>query len=151
MNLRRPQVLILIAFGLFFFLGISALMARALSATGTERAKAVDVARAEARGDVGAVLRMTPACAKDAACSAATRAFAGKLKRPGHVEVLQYQPSVQMALSDEVGTGRLAWRAGNGLPVVQCIRVKRSDPLTGGGGVELLAVSKPIGNQAPCP
>lgn len=150
MNLRRPQVLLLIAFGVFVFIGISALMARALSATGTERAKALDVARAEARGDVGAVLRMTPACAKDAACNAATRAFAGKLKRPGEVQVLQYQPSVEMALADEIGSGRLAWRAGNGLPVVQCIRVKRSNPL-GGGGVELLAVSKPIGNQAACP
>jgi hypothetical protein len=144
-------VLILLAFGAFFFIGISGLMARALSATGVERDKALDVARAEARGDVQAVLRLTPKCAKDAACNAATRAFAGKLKRPGDVQVLQYQPSVQMALSDEVGTGRLAWRAGpTGLPVVQCVRVQRTNPLSG-GGVELLSVSKPIGNQAACP
>jgi hypothetical protein len=149
-NLRRPQVLILLAFGAFVFIGISGLMARALSATGVERAKALDVARAEARGDVDALLKLTPTCAKDAACNAATRAFAGGLKRPGTVQVLQYQPSVQMALSDEVGTGRLAWRAGTGLPVVQCIRVKRSNPLSG-GGVELLSISRPIGNQAPCP
>jgi hypothetical protein len=142
--------MILLAFGAFFFIGISALMARALSATGAERARALDVARAEARGEVGAVLRLTPACAKDAACNAATRAFAGRLRRPGRVEVLQYEPSVQLALSDEVGTGRLAWRAGTGLPVVQCIRVRRSNPL-GGGGVELLSVSRPIGNQSPCP
>ena len=150
MNLRRPQVLILLAFGAFFFIGISGLMACALSATGVERAKALDVARAEARGDVGAVLRLTPKCAKDAACNAATRSFAGTLKRPGEVQVLQYQPAVQMALSDEVGTGRLAWRAGTGLPVVQCIRVQRSNPLSG-GGVELLSVSKPIKNDAACP
>jgi hypothetical protein len=143
-------VLILVAFAAFFFVGISALMARALSATDVERAKALDLARAEARGDVNGVLRMTPTCAKDAACNAATRSFAGKLKRRGDVQVLQYQPSVQMALSDEVGTGRLAWRAGNGLPVVQCIRVQRSNPLSG-GGVALLSVSKPIGNQSPCP
>jgi hypothetical protein len=149
-NLRRPQVLILVAFGAFFFIGISGLMARALSATGAERAKALDVARAEARGDVAGVLRLTPTCAKDAACNAATRVFAGKLKRPGEVEVLQYQPSVQMALSDAVGTGRLAWRAGTGLPVVQCFRVRRSNPLSG-GGVELLSVSKPIGNESACP
>ena len=143
-------MLILLAFGAFFFIGISGLMARALSATGVERAKALDLARAEARGDVAAVLKMTPTCAKDPACNAATRAFAGKLKRPGVVQVLQYEPSVQMALSEEVGTGRLAWRAGTGLPVVQCIRVRRSNPLSG-GGVELLSVSKPIGNQSPCP
>jgi hypothetical protein len=143
-------VLILLAFAGFCFVGISAVMARALSATGVERAKALDLARAEARGDVNAVLRLTPACAKDAACNAATRAFAGKLKRPGRVEVLQYQPSVQMALSDEVGTGRLAWRAGSGLPVVQCIRVQRSNPLSG-GNVQMLSISKPIGNQSACP
>jgi hypothetical protein len=142
--------MILLAFGAFVFIGISAIMARALSATGVEREKALEVARAEARGDVGAVLRLTPTCAKDAACNAATRAFAGTLKRPGKVEVLQYEPSVQMALSDEVGTGRLAWRAGSGLPVVQCIRVRRSNPL-GGGGVDLLSVSRPIGNQSACP
>jgi hypothetical protein len=149
-NLRRPQVLILVAFGAFFFIGISGLMARALSATGTERAKALDVARAEARGDVQGVLRLTPTCAKDRACNAATRDFAGKLERPGEVQVLQYQPSVQMALSDEVGTGRLAWRAGTALPVVQCFRVRREGPLTG-GGVEMLSVSAPIGREATCP
>jgi hypothetical protein len=142
--------MVLLAFAAFFFIGISAILARALSATGTERAKALDVARAEARGDAQAVLRMTPACNRDKACRAATLAFAGKLKRPGEVEVLRYDPAVQLALSDEVGTGRLAWRAGNGLPVVQCIRVQRGNPL-GGGDVTLLAVSRPIRNTAPCP
>jgi hypothetical protein len=143
-------VLLLLAFAAFFFVGISAILARALSATGDERALALDVARAEARGDVNAVLRMTPACARDAACNAATRAFAGKLKRPGEVEVLRYDPAVQLALSDEIGTGRLAWRAGAGLPVVQCIRVQRGNPISG-GDVELLSVSRPIRNTAPCP
>jgi hypothetical protein len=126
------------------------LLARALSSTNAERAKALDVARAEARGDVAGVLELTPKCAKDAACNAATRAFAGKLKRPGQVQVLQYQPSVQMPLEAVIGTGRLAWRAGQGLPVVQCLRVQRQGPLTG-GAVEVLAVSAPIGNQSACP
>ena len=52
--------MLLLAFGAFFFIGISAILARALAATGAERAKALDVARAEARGDAAAVLRMTP-------------------------------------------------------------------------------------------
>jgi hypothetical protein len=142
-------VLILLAFGAFFFLGISALLARALSATGAERAKALDVARAEARGDVTAVLELTPACARDKACTAATRAFAGKLKRPGKVQILNYQPSVQLALTRQVGTGRVAWRAGTSLPVVQCVRVRRDGPLTG-GDVELLSISAPIGGEAGC-
>jgi hypothetical protein len=127
--------MLLLAFAAFFFIGISAILARALSATGTEREKALDVARAEARGDAQAVLRMTPACNRDQACRAATLAFAGTLKRPGDVQV---------------GTGRLAWRAGDGLPVVQCIRVQRGNPLSG-GDVTLLAVSRPIKTTAPCP
>jgi len=99
---------------------------------------------------VSGVLRLTPECAADPACAAATRAFAGRLKRGGDVEVLQYQPSVQIALSRITGTGRLAWRAGHGLPVVQCVRVRRDGPLTG-GDVELLSVSAPIGREAGCP
>ena len=66
------------------------------------------------------------------------------------MEVLRYDPAVQLALSDEIGTGRLAWRAGSGLPVVQCIRVQRGNPLSG-GDVTLLSVSRPIKNTAPCP
>ena len=148
--MRSPKAVIAIAFALFVFLGVSALLARALSATSVERAKVLDIARAQASGDVDAVLRLTPACARDAACAAATRAFAGKLKRPGKVEVLQYQPSVQVAMTRTTGTGRLAWRAGTALPVVQCFRVRRDGPLTG-GGVEILSVSAPIGRESSCP
>jgi hypothetical protein len=43
----------------------------------------------------------------------------------------------------------VAWRAGTGLPVVQCVRVRRDGPLTG-GGVELLALSDPIALDASC-
>src|SRR4051812_46621290 len=148
--MRRTRVLILAGFGVFAFLGVSALLARALSSTGTERARVLELAQAEARGDVAGVLRLTPECAADAACAASTRAFAPRLKRPGEVEVLQYRPSVQIALSRITATGRLAWRAGQALPVVQCVRVRRDGPLTG-GGVELLSVSAPIGGEASCP
>lgn len=135
---------------MFVFLGVSALLARALSATGVERAKALEIARAEASGDAAAVLRLTPECARDAACAAGTRAFAGKLRRPGEVEVLQYQPSVQVAMTRTTGTGRLAWRAGTALPVVQCFRVRREGPVTG-AGVEILSVSAPIRRESGCP
>ena len=47
------------------------------------------------------------------------------------------------------GTGRVAWRAGSALPVVQCVRVRRDGPLTG-GDVELLSLSAPIGGEASC-
>ena len=149
--MRRTRILIVVGFLVFVFLGVSAMLARALSAAGTERAHVLDVARAEARGDADSVLRMVPACRQQPACAATTRAFVAKLKRPGDVEVLQYLPSVQVTFTRTDGTGRIAWRAGRGgLPVVQCVRVRRDGPLTG-NTVELLSVSAPIGNESACP
>jgi hypothetical protein len=148
--MRRSQLYILLGFGALFFIGISLMLARSLSATGTERAKVREIAEAQARGDAKAVLQRTPACAKEPACVAATDAFVGKLKRPGDVEILQYRPSVQLPLTDAVGTGRVAWRAGNGFPVVQCVRVRRDGPLSG-ATVELLSISAPIGRESSCP
>jgi hypothetical protein len=148
---RRSQLYILIGFGVFVFLGISLMLARALSATGTERAKVTEIAEAQARGDAQAVLKRTPACAQEPACAAATDAFVAKLKRPGEVEILQYRPSVQLPLTNAVGTGRVAWRAGrDGFPVVQCVRVRRDGPLSG-ASVELLSISAPIGRESSCP
>ena len=149
--MRRKRILIVAGFGVFVFLGISLMLARALSATGTERSRVLDIAEAQARGDAQAVLRATPACAREPACAAATTAFVTRLKRPGQVAILQYKPSIQLPLTNATATGRVAWRAGaGGLPVVQCVRVRREGPLSG-AGVELLSISAPIGNEAACP
>ena len=111
--MRRTRVLIIAGFGVFVFLGISLMLARALSATGTERSRVLELAEAQARGDAQAVLRATPACARQPACVAATEAFVAKLKRPGNVAILQYKPSIQLPLTRATGTGRVAWRAGD--------------------------------------
>jgi hypothetical protein len=148
---RRTRVLIVAGFGVFVFIGISLMLARGLSATATERSRVLEVAEAQARGDARAVLARTPACAREPACAAATEAFVAELKRPGDVEILQYTPSIQLPLTNATATGRVAWRAGRtGLPVVQCVRVRRDGPLSG-AGVELLSISAPIGNEAACP
>jgi hypothetical protein len=149
--MRRKRILIIAGFGVFVFLGISLMLARALSATGTERSRVLELAQAQARGDAEAVLRGTPACARQPACVAATRTFVARLKRPGQVAILQYKPSIQLPLTNAIGTGRVAWRAGmTGLPVVQCVRVRRDGPLSG-ARVEVLSISAPIGNEASCP
>lgn len=135
---------------LFLFIGISAMLARALAATGTERSRVLDVMEAQARGDARAVLNATPACARQPACVAATTTFVERLARPGEVEILQYQPSVQLPLTRVTGTGRVAWHAGGSKPIVQCVRVRRDGPLSG-AKVELLSVSAPIGNEESCP
>jgi hypothetical protein len=149
--LRRTRVLLVVGFLAFVFIGISAMLARALSAAGTERSRVLEVAKAQAAGDADQVLQLTPACGAQPACAATTREFVAKLKRTGDIEILQYQPSVQVTFTRTDGTGRVAWRAGRtGLPVVQCVRVRRDGPLTG-NTVELLSISAPINGEASCP
>jgi hypothetical protein len=146
---RRPALLIAVCFGAFVFLGLSFLLARGLTGAGTERSEVLDVLEAQAAGDAGAVLAQLPACRAEPACVQVTRARVAKLRRPGKVQILNYRPSTRLSLTRRTGTGRVAWRAGEGLPVVQCVRVRREGPLTG-GGVELLALSDPIGLESAC-
>ena len=147
--MRRARVIIPVLFGVFVFAGISLLLARGLTGSGTERADVLEVVRAQARGDAGAVLARLPACRREPACAQATRDRVADLRRPGAVQVLTYTPSTRLALTRKTGTGRVAWRAGSGLPVVQCVRVRREGPLTG-GSVELLSLSAPIASDAGC-
>ena len=147
--MRRARIGIAIGFAAFLFLGASGLLARALTGAGNERSRVLELVQAQARGDERAVLGMLDACRAQPACAQVTRDRVRELRRPGRVEILTYSPSVQVALTRRLGTGRVAWRAGTGSPVVQCVRVRREGPLTG-GGVELLAISAPIGGEAGC-
>ena len=147
--MRRVTKITAIAFGTFVFLGISFLLARALTGAGAERSRVLDVVRAEARGDADAVLEKLPACAAEPACARVTRERVAQLERPGEVEILTYRPSVRVTMTRRSGTGRVAWRARGSQPVVQCVKARREGPLTG-GGVELIAISKPIGLEASC-
>ena len=146
---RRPAVLIVAGFGVFVFLGLSFLLARGLTGSSAERGKVLDVLEAQASGDAAAVLAQLPACRAEPACAQLTRERVRELARPGAVQILNYEPSTRLSLTRRTGNGRVAWRAGTGLPVVQCVRVRREGPLTG-GGVTLLALSKPIDLEGAC-
>jgi len=146
---RRVTLVTAVVFGLFVFLGVSFLLARALTGQGAERSRVLDVLRAQARGDASAVLEQLPACAREPACARVTRDRVARLRRPGKVQILNFRPSVRVTMTRRAGTGRVAWRAGESLPVVQCVKARREGPLTG-GGVELLAISKPIARDASC-
>jgi len=146
---RRPAVLLAAGFGVFVFLGLSFLLARGLTSSSAERGKVLEVLEAQASGDATAVLERLPACRAEPACAQVTRARVERLERPGDVQILNYRPSTRLSLTRRTGTGRVAWRAGDGLPVVQCVRVRRDGPLTG-GGVQLLALSDPIGLESGC-
>ena len=146
---RRPALLIAAGFAVFVFLGISFLLARGLTGSSTERGMVLDVLEAQAAGDADAVLEQLPACRAEPACAQVTRSVVKRLERPGAVQILNYQPSVRLSLTRQTGTGRVAWRAGESLPVVQCVRVRREGPLTG-GGVKLLSLSGPRGLESSC-
>jgi uncharacterized protein (DUF58 family) len=147
--MRRVRIGIAVGFAVFLFLGFAFLLARGLTGAGSERAAVRDVLEAQARGDAEAVLADLPACRAEPACAQVTAERTRELQRPGRVEILTYSPSVQVALTERTGVGRVAWRAGTELPVVQCVRVRREGPLTG-ADVELLALSAPIGREAGC-
>ena len=147
--MRGARFWLAVGFGLFVFLGLSVLLARGLTGSGNERARVLELLRAQASGDASAVLRELPECASEPACVRLTRDRVAAMRRPGSVEILQYRPSVQVALTRRTGTGRVAWRAGASGPVVQCVRVVREGPLSG-GGLELVSISGPIGGDAPC-
>jgi hypothetical protein len=146
---RRPAVIIVAGFGAFVFLGLSFLLARGLTGSSAERGKVLELLEAQASGDAGAVLERLPACRAEPACAQVTRARVKRLERTGPVQILTYEPSTRLSLTRRTGTGRVAWRAGDGLPVVQCVRVRREGPLTG-GGVTLLSLSKPIALDGAC-
>lgn len=148
--MRRARTYIAVGFAAFVFLGLSGLLARALTGSGSERSQVLELVRAQARGDAAAVLDKLPACREQPACVTLMRDRTAELRRDGEVEVLTYDPSVRVALTNRTGVGRVAWRAGSSGPVVQCVRVRREGPLTG-AGVELIAISAPIGNEESCP
>jgi hypothetical protein len=147
---RRARLWIVAAVGVFVFAAVCVLLAIALSGAGTERATVLEALQAQARGDARGVLAELPACRSEPGCAAAVRARTARLKAPGKVEILLYEPSVRLALTRRIGTARVAWRIGTRLPIVQCVRAQREGPLSG-GGVELLSISGPIGREASCP
>jgi hypothetical protein len=146
---RRPALLTALIVGVIGFIVGSVLLARGLSGAGTERARVLEVLDAQAAGDADAVLARLPACRREPACAALTRARVRELRRPGRVEILAFEPSVRLTPTGHTGPARVAWRAGGERPVVQCVRIRREGPLAG-GEVELLSISAPIAPTAPC-
>jgi hypothetical protein len=146
---RRTKVTAIV-FSTFVFLGISFLLARALTGTGGERSRVIAILKAQASGDAGSVLRQMPLCSRNPTCAQLTAERVARLKRPGRVQILNFEPSSQAAFVTLTGTARVVWRTTEKtFPVVQCVRVRREGPLSG-GGVEIASISNPIGLEAKC-
>jgi hypothetical protein len=133
------------------FLLVTLLVARWLTTEGRERHAVTDLLRDQARGDAAAMLARLDGCPRDAACAALARRNAARLRRPGEIEVLAYESETAYALGPAIGPTRVAWRVrGRGLPVVQCVEVRRNGSVLAGRSVTLRRLSAPIGRESPC-
>lgn len=145
----RRGFLLLALCGALLFLAASLLVARVVSAGADERGAAVAVVKAQARGDDRAVLAQLATCARRPACAARMRRMVARLRRPGSIDVLNVR-SPPFALGARTGTTRVAWRAGVGLPLVQCVTARRTGNPLSGYDIRLVALSAPIGREASC-
>jgi hypothetical protein len=74
-----------------------------------------------------------------------------KQRAGGEVDILRVDGISGFAPGGRIETARVAWKAAGRLPVVQCVRVRRTgDPLAG-YDTAVLSVSRPIGREASCP
>lgn len=141
-----------IVLGVVAFLAISALVARWLTTESRERSAVHRLLSAQASGDSGRMLDLlAPSCRADPRCRATAVADAGRLRRPGSVKIVAYDSKTSYALGGDTGLTRVAWTVvGRGLPVVQCVLVRRTGTALAGRGVTLLRISAPIHNESSC-
>lgn len=139
-----------VAVCLVVFLAAGVVLARFLSAENVEREDILTVLVAQARGDARAELALLRECPPTSACAAAVRAGAASLKRGGAVKIISLKSTVNTSLTSSTGTTRVAWTVIGRLPVVQCVRVRRSGNVLSGVSVRLLTLSAPIENEADC-
>jgi len=148
---RRIYLIAIAAAVVLLFLVISAILARVFSANSAEQSAITALVKDEARGDPGAVTGDIAGCQASASCRDRAGQLSASLKRAGAVSVIQLQPSTSFSIVGTEGTARVAWNAGGSLPIVQCIRVRRSGNAISGLKVELLVVSRRIKSDTACP
>jgi hypothetical protein len=140
---------LLIAAAVIAVLVISAVVARWLNNDTVERAKVVDLLRAQARGDAGTMLELVQC--PDAACERLIRANAAKLRGRGDLKIALYQSQTAHALSSRTKPTRVVWFTPGRLTTVQCVLVRRSGNVIAGASVTLLRLSAPIDRESSCP
>ncbi len=148
--MSRRKRIALIAIGVLLFLAISFQLARFLSVENVERDDIVAVLQAQADGKVPAMLGQLSGCSESAVCVAQVHANAARLHRPGAVKILTLTSATAYALTGATGLTRVAWTIIGRLPVVQCVRVRRTGNFIKGIDVSLLELTAPINNEADC-
>jgi hypothetical protein len=148
---RRPVRLALILAAVAAFLAISFELARFLNTESDERGQVYSLLKAQARGSAPGMLALLDGCRADPRCRAQVTANARALRRPGTVKILAYDSATAYSLRSKTGQTRVAWTVINhGLPVVQCVTVRRTGSVLAGRSVTLLRLSAPIAREGSC-
>ena len=148
--MRRTYV-VAIAVAVLVFLAISGLLARVLSANSAEQSAITALVKAVARGDEAAIVDDIAGCQASRACRRRATEVTTALRHPGTVSIIQLQPSTSFSVAGTLGTARVAWNVGGSLPIVQCVRVRRTGNPISGLRVELLEISPRIKSDSACP
>lgn len=148
--MRRVYILA-IGVGILVFLAISAVLARVLSANSAEQSSITALVTDEAHGATGAIVNDIAGCRTASPCRQRAAALATALVHPGAVAIIQLQASTNFSVAGTEGTARVAWNVGGSLPIVQCVRVRRTGNAISGLRVELLEVSRRIKSDSACP
>lgn len=148
--MRRVYVLAIVA-AVVVFLLISALLARVFSANSAEQAAITALVTAEAHGNTRAVIGDITGCQSTPTCRSRASEVTTALEHPGAISIIQIQPSTSFSIAGTQGTARVAWTVGGSLPIVQCVRVRRTGNAISGLRVQLLEVSRRIKSDSACP
>ncbi len=89
-------------------------------------------------------------CSSTADCRARVASNVVAIHHAGSVQILQLEPSTSFSLGSTLGSARIAFRVGDSLPIVQCVRVRRAGNVVSGLRIELLGVSAPLKGDATC-
>jgi hypothetical protein len=143
---------VIIAVAAIVFVAISVELARFLTTESRERAKVLALLQAQARGDADGMMRhLAASCSADERCRATVAQDARRLRRRGDPKIIAYDSKTAYAFGAAQGLTRVAWTVvGRGLPVVQCVLVRRDGSAIAGRSVTLLRLSAPIGNESSC-
>lgn len=133
------------------FLAASAWLAGFLSTENTERNAIVGLLRAQAAGNAQGMLARLEHCGASRSCVAIVTRNAQTERGSGAIQILALSSPTAYTLTQARGETRVAWRAGSGRAVVQCVVVERRGNALTGLSVILRSISAPIANESDCP
>ena len=148
---QRRRWVLLIGVALVIFLAISLWLARFLSNENTERDAIASLLRAQAAGNAAAMLDRLEGCRRLPSCVSEVQRDAQRERAAGGVQILALSSPTAYSLTSAKGETRVAWRAGSGKPVVQCVVVERAGNGLTGLSIVLQRISAPIPNESDCP